>query len=195
MNTNYTFGEGKFRWTINDSYIERGVPGRLVGIREQLDWIKRQIEYCTFAEKFKLRYDLKKSEIYEIDFGLNVNTEFSNRHYGVVIKDSSEYNPQVLVCPLKTNHKGPHPRSDVDIGYVDDLNSGHTTIAVINQIRPIDKLRIYTQHRIGYDDGLALAEAENEMLIDRIPRLNDKQMELILNAYCNYLFGDDNDKK
>ena len=115
MNTNYTFGEGKFRWTINDSYIEKGVPSRLLGMKDQLEWIKKQIEYFMFAEKFKLRYDLKKGEIYEIDFGLNVNTEFCNRHYGVVIKDSCEFDPLVVICPLKTNHKGPHPRYDIDI--------------------------------------------------------------------------------
>jgi mRNA-degrading endonuclease toxin of MazEF toxin-antitoxin module len=192
MNSNYIFGTGKFRWTLNENTSERGIPGRLVGIREELDWIRRQIEYMNFSEKFKLRYDLKKGEIYEIDFGLNINTEFSNRHYGVVLKDSNEFDPQVLVCPLKSNHRGPHPRSDIDIGYIKDLHSSNTTLAVINQIRPIDKLRIYTNHKIGNANGLMLAEATNEADSNTIPRLEEKQLELILNSYCNFVFGPEN---
>lgn len=192
MNSNYFFGTGKFRWTLNENTSERGIPGRLVGIREELDWIRRQIEYMNFSEKFKLRYDLKKGEIYEIDFGLNINTEFSNRHYGVVLKDSNEFDPQVLVCPLKSNHRGPHPRSDIDIGYIKDLHSSNTTLAVINQIRPIDKLRIYTNHKIGNANGLMLAEATNEADSNTIPRLEEKQLELILNSYCNFVFGPEN---
>lgn len=191
METNYIFGTGKFRWIINDSPGERKIPGRIIGMKEELDWMRRQIEYINFSEKFKLRYDLKKGEIYEIDFGLNINSEFSNRHYGVVLKDSNEFNPQVLVCPLKSNHRGPHPRSDLDIGYIKDLHSTRTTLAIINQIRSIDKLRIYTNHKIGSENGLMLAEATNEVDSNNVPRLEDSQYELIMNAYCNYVFGND----
>ncbi|MCQ2814745.1 MAG: type II toxin-antitoxin system PemK/MazF family toxin [Bacilli bacterium] len=72
--------------------------GRYGGMRDQLDWMKRQMEYITFSEQYKLRYNLKRGEIYEIDWGLNVNAEFSNRHYGVVLMDSNEFNPLVIVC-------------------------------------------------------------------------------------------------
>ena len=37
------------------------------GMREQLDWIRRQLEYFSFSEKYLLRYDLKQGEIYEFD--------------------------------------------------------------------------------------------------------------------------------
>ncbi len=189
MDSNFTFGVGKFRWVINNK-PNKTATGRFSGMREELEWIKRQIEYSTFAEKFKLRYNLKKGDILEIDFGLNVNSEFSSRHYGVVIKDSNEFNPQVLVCPLKTNHKGPHPRSDIDIGFIAELYSTHSTLAVINQIRPIDKLRIYTTNKIGLVDGSRLAEPDEDINEKPTPRLDNKQLELILNAYCNYVFGD-----
>lgn len=191
MNNEYMFGSGKFRWTVANG-DGRGAPLKSIGQREQLDWIKRQIEYYSFAEKYKLRYDLKKGEIYEIDFGINVNSEFSNRHYGVVLKDSSEFNPLVLICPLKTNHSGAHPRSDVDIGYVKDLNSTHSTLAVINQIRAIDKLRIYSKNTIGKEITNKLAESEKEETNNFIPRLSEHQLERIMNAYCNFVFGIDN---
>lgn len=190
MDTDYKFGEGKFRWIINESFVEHGSSLKQVGRREQLDWIKREIEYSMFAEKFKLRYELLKGEVYEIDFGININAEFSNRHFGVVIKNSNENNPLVLVCPLKTNHRGAHPRSDVDIGFIKDIGATHTSLAVINQIRPIDKLRIYTSRAIGYSNEELLAEGEKSRFEKPIIRLTDEQMNLILNAYCNYVFNE-----
>lgn len=126
-------------------------------IAEQADWIKRQLEYSIYSMSHKVKYNLKKGDILEIDWGVNVNAEFSNRHYGVVLVDSNEHNPLVLVCPLKSNHNGAHPKSDIDLGMVEGLKYSSSTLAVINQIRMIDKLRIYVRKIINgkeceYDD-------------------------------------------
>lgn len=71
-----------------DDDKERSVRKQLTlqmkGLKSQLEWLKRQIEYLTFAETHESQFELKKGEIYEFDWGVNVNTEFSNRHYGVV---------------------------------------------------------------------------------------------------------------
>lgn len=178
------FGSGKYRWTENTDYIDRPYPAKMTGRKEELDWIRRQLEYVTFAQRYKLRYDLKRGDIVELDWGLNVNAEFSNRHYGVVLVDSCVYNPLVTVCPLKTNKTGAHPQSDVDLGYIECLQSTHRTLAVINQIRSVDKLRIYTKNCIGEADvGLR----ENEEGGKAIHRLENEKVELILQAYMNYL--------
>lgn len=157
------------------------------GMREQLDWIRRQLEYFSFAEKYSLRYDLKQGEIYEFDWGLNVNAEFSNRHYGVVMVDSDAFNPLVTICPLKTNHGSMCPRSDIDLGVIDCLNTSKSTLAVVNQVRTIDKLRLYTKRIIG---------VKNEMLSDSIPeeeytimRLENDKFSRIQKAYFDYLNG------
>lgn len=159
-------------------------------MRDQLDWIKRQLEYSSFSEKFCLRYDLKKGEIYEFDWGLNVNAEFSNRHYGVVLVDSDIYNPLVTVCPLKTNHGGAHPKSDVDLGFIEDLKSSKPTLAVVNQIRTIDKLRIYTKRAIGMADLASYNESDDEKKYI-IYRLEDDKLKMIVEAYHHYLSGDE----
>ena len=159
-------------------------------MRDQLDWIKRQLEYSSFSEKYCLRYDLKRGEIYEFDWGLNVNAEFSNRHYGVVLVDSDIYNPLVTVCPLKTNHGGAHPKSDVDLGFIEDLKSPKPTLAVVNQIRTIDKLRIYTKRAIGAIDS----DGYNEDDYDKkyiIYRLEENKLKMILDAYNRYLSGEE----
>lgn len=148
-------------------------------IKAQLEWIKRQLEYSEFSNEYKTRISVKKGEIYEIDWGVNVNAEFSNRHYGVVLRDSNEYDPLVLVCPLKTNRFGGHPASDIDLGYVEDLQSDHKTLAVVNQIRSVDKMRIFSTTMIG--DG--------DVFSEEIPKLSDKKVEIILTAYYNFMYG------
>lgn len=153
--------------------------GKLNIVKEQLEWIRRQLEYSSFSHEFKLRMDVKKGEIYEIDWGINVNAEFSNRHYGVVLRDSNEYDPLVLVCPLKTNKKGAHPASDIDLGYVEELQSTHKTLAVINQTRTIDKMRIFSKNAI----------ADNHIEETKIPKLEEKKVNLILTAYFNFVYG------
>ena len=157
------------------------------GMREQLDWIRRQLEYFSFAEKYSLRYDLKQGEIYEFDFGLNVNAEFSNRHYGVVMVDSDVFNPLVTICPLKTNHGSMSPKSDVDLGFINCLNSSKTTLAVVNQVRTIDKLRLYTKRIIGAKTDM-LCDSQNEEEYE-IMRLETHKFEMVQQAYFMYLNG------
>ena len=65
----------KFKTELNGFYY----PGsraamRSSGMKDQLDWIKRQLEYASFSEKYCLRYDLKRGEIYEFDWGPTVRT-------------------------------------------------------------------------------------------------------------------------
>ncbi len=172
--------KAKYRWVLKDSTEEKNLRGE--GRREELEWIRRQLEYVTFSEKYKLNYDLKRGEIYELDWGLNVNAEFSNRHYGVVIVDSDETNPLVTVVPLKSNKFGAHPKSDINLGIIDQLNSERPTLAVVNQIRTIDKLRIYTRHAIGHNE-ISFTDSN---IFDYIPKLSSEQMEILMRAVGSY---------
>lgn len=179
--------ERKYGVVRKDKYqnIENG---RISGMREQIDWMKRQMEYMSFSENYKLRYNLKKGEIYEIDWGLNVNAEFSNRHYGVVLMDSNEYNPLVMVCPLKTNHNGAHPRSDIDLGIVPGLATDKSTLAVINQVRTLDKLRIYKKQAIG-DRYMQLAEDDYESENGAVCILSEVKLKEIINTYLSMVLN------
>lgn len=190
MNSPIYYGTGKYRWTDNVDFENKNMPSKMIGRKEELDWIRRQLEYSSFAEKYKLRYDLKRGEILEFDWGINVNAEFSNRHYGVVLVDSGEFNPLVIVCPLKTNRNGGHPRSDVDLGIIPCLKTTHSTLAVINQIRAVDKLRIYTKFAIGQENQFR----ETNDPIDEMYRLEEKKLYLIKQAYINLLIMGNNDK-
>lgn len=118
-------------------------------LKKQLEWVKRQLEYISYQEQYKPELDLKAGEIYEFDFGVNVNCEFSNRHYGVVLADSHKNNPLVIVCPLKSNKYGANPSSDINLGYIDGLVTNRETLAVANQIRALDKMRLYRRSVIN----------------------------------------------
>ena len=156
------------------------------GMRSQLEWIKRQLEYADFSERYTLRYDLKRGEIYEIDWGINVNAEFSNRHFGVVMVDSDIFNPLVTVCPLKSKHSSYiNPKSDVDLGYIPELGTKNGTVAVVNQIRTVDKLRVYTRRLIGSNSLERLSDSlpiKNETVM----RLNEDKLNMLLEACKRY---------
>ena len=146
------------------------------------DWYRSSDDYSKVRENHEVRYNLKKGEIYEIDWGVNVNAEFSNRHYGVVLENSAEFNPLVLVCPIKTNHNGANRRSDVDLGEIDGISiNGARSIAVINQIRSIDKMRIYTKSVIN---GNIYDIKERPVIVLDINKVN-----IIKMAFMNYMFG------
>lgn len=180
----------KFRTEENDpTLLSSKAAIRQNGMKTQLDWIRRQLEYADFSEKYQLRYDLKRGEIYEFDWGLNVNAEFSNRHFGVVMVDSDEQNPLVTVCPLKSNHNGINPKSDVDLGVIPELKTGNSTIAVVNQVRTIDKLRLYTGRVIGRGKYHQLRDSFVEQE-DTVIRLNEFKFKKLFEAYKSYLLNE-----
>ena len=154
---------------------------RKKGQFDVIGWLIRQNEYAKYAERNKISMTVRAGEIYEVDFGINVNAEFSYRHFALVLADSYDTNPLVLVCPLKSNVKGPHPASDVNLGFIDALDSNHESLAVINQIRTVDKLRIFKRPIIGRNFN---SKYESEI---EIYRLETSKFQLVQNAIESYI--------
>ena len=180
--------------------IVGGTRKQMVADRKQahfdiIGWLLRQNEYAKCSEKYRLAYELKAGEIYEVDFGINVNAEFSYRHYGLVLVDSPESNPLVLMCPLKSNTKGPHPSSDINLGIIESLDTEHESLAVINQIRSIDKFRIFKRPGIGKKEEFFAklndveSDVSNNLIEENITpnRLEPEQYKLVLSGLLNYL--------
>lgn len=168
---NYT----RFKESTVEDYNKKRISA-MNSLKMQLEWVKRQLEYITFQEEFEPIMDLKKGEIYEFDFGVNVNCEFSHRHYGLVLADSHPGNPLVTVVPLKTNRFGANKNSDVNLGILDELVSAKETLAVINQIRTLDKMRMYVRPIINRNDNNAL----------RLLSLDKTKMDEVDKAICEY---------
>ncbi len=138
-------------------------------LKAQLEWVKRQIEYITISENYLSHFRLNRGEVFEFDWGVNVNAEFSYRHYGVVLKDSAENNPLVMVCPLKSSRIGEGFPGDVNLGVINELVTDRDSIAVINQIRSLDKLRLNINPIIN-----------DRMTANAILKLNEEQILKLL---------------
>ncbi len=168
---------------------------RYKGQMDMMEWLIRQNEYSKYAlNGYRVNQVLRAGEIYEVDFGINVNKEFSHRHFALVLTDSNENNPLVFVCPLKTNVRGAHPSSDLNLGIIKDIDNGHETLAIINQVRAIDKYRIFRKPIIGkkYDleeNGYAMNDCYDEQINEKdiIYRLEDDKFDLVLQAVVDYL--------
>lgn len=157
--------------------------------RKRQEWIDRQYEYYDFADHNTLAYELKKGEIYEVDWGMNINAEFSGRHYGVVLVDSPANNPLVMMCPLKTHHKERiNYKSDFYVGEIEGLPLQSKTVAVLNQARTVDKIRIYTQLAIGpKHTNLKYEETSGNEL--PIVRLDERKLNKIVTGVARITFG------
>ena len=167
---------------------KNGGMERRKGQFDIIGWLIRQNEYAKYAERNRLLMTVRAGEIYEVDFGINVNAEFSYRHYALVLADSQETNPLVLVCPLKSNIKGPHPASDISLGFINALDSDHESLAVINQIRTIDKLRIFKRPVINRQNYVGNGNYGKYYNYDEETyRLEDNKFQLVQTAIKNYL--------
>lgn len=173
---------------INDDYIYSKPSLKKVGYYEEMDWHRRQCQYILFYQTYRTSYDLKKGEIYIIDWGINVNGEISGLTYGIVLKDSSRYNSQVIICPIKSYNGSAKIRgNNIDLGIVEGLNKLHHHHAVITQIRTIDKIRVTPIVDDEIDSikiQIPYSSNNNET---KIPQLNDEKMNLILKAYMTFL--------
>ena len=63
-------------------------------------WLRRlQIYWKSLSSP---HFITRIGEIYEIDFGMNVGTEFSGRHLAICLRDSTPSQEKMLVVPLTT---------------------------------------------------------------------------------------------
>lgn len=182
--------------------VRKGIDERKKGQFDIMAWIIRQQEYARFSNKGPLKIAVRAGEIYEIDFGVNVNAEFSYRHYGLVLADSSENDPLVLVVPLKSNIKGGHPASDLNLGIIECLDKERESLAVLNQVKAIDKMRIFRKPIIqltkyGYENNERLFDSENHQ-IEKNPdityaytsityRLEERKFQDVLKGFFKYV--------
>ena len=62
------------------NYRPRTYPNKytvMSNLKAQLEWVKRQLEYITISENYKAHFRLNRGEVFEFDWGVNVNAEFS----------------------------------------------------------------------------------------------------------------------
>lgn len=90
------------------------------------------------------RFNTHVGEIYEIDFGENVGDEFSGRHLGICLEDTSPSQTKTLVVPLTTKY-AEYNIHEEDIIRTTALFDQRPIIAgvALGEARWISKLRIF----------------------------------------------------
>lgn len=69
---------------------------------QQETWLRRL--NCYWKNRSFPRFNTRIGEIYEVDFGENVGTEFSGRHLAVCLCDTDYSQERMLVIPLSTKY-------------------------------------------------------------------------------------------
>ena len=148
-----------------------------------------------FYRYFETRLAIKKGDVFLARFGFECGNELNGNHYVVALLDSSPINQVVTVVPLKSAKGKPlNPASDVMVGKIEKLNNAKDAIAVINQIRTIDKRRLFDAqtlvHLSGYMNSEMLGEY-SELVVQskRIYRLTDEQFAKIHKAAEEYVYN------
>ena len=148
-----------------------------------------------FYRYFETRLAIKKGDVFLARFGFECGNELNGNHYVVALLDSSPINQVVTVVPLKSaKGKVLNPASDVMVGKIEKLNNSKDAIAVINQIRTIDKRRLFDAQSIArlsnYFSSEMLGEySELTIQTKKIYRLTDEQFYKIHKAVEEYVYN------
>lgn len=161
--------------------LSREEKTRIATTQAISDWVKRLYGYTNYLYSNTLRYRLKRGEVYEVDFGRNVGSELNERHYAVVLHDSSDLSQNVLVCPLTTKYRDGGDSALINIGRLPEIVTVDESFAKISQVRSIDKVRIYIRPVINHEYN----DEHYNRKIGPVCCLREAQLEMIVNAICD----------
>lgn len=122
-----------------------------------------------------------RQRVYWVEFGLNIGSEFSYSHFGVVVK---EFNYTAIVVPISTE-KDDDPEYKhsgnlfVPIGELDDLPyDKKPCYALVNQIRTISKSRLsdYKDKKSNQFVKITLNETQMKIIFDAIKSIGEQNI-------------------
>ena len=159
--------------------------GRGIDLANKIDFI-----YRNFTSKISINY----GDVFLADFSQSVGNELRGVHFCMAISSSNERNQLVTVIPFHSAKEGKelNPASEVYVGQIPGETNGKEAIALINQIRTIDKLRIFkrplinrrpseSNHQFGYGFGTKQFDDEETY------RLEQDKFVLVQKALGNYI--------
>lgn len=160
-----------------------------------LNDLAKKAKYDNFFHKhFQTRIAIKRGDVFMVDLNYECGNELCGPHFVVATNDSKALDPIVTVVPLKSYKGVLNPRSDVLLGRVEGTTTGNQSIALINQIKGIDKSRMIehvsdkTLEKILADQKIA-EDDEIEIRTKTIYRLTEKQFSILkkaLNDFFNF---------
>lgn len=171
---------------INTNKVVTNLTHELANAINELDvdirikvsqWLNAWIYYISTEKDFdsgKLM-TYKRGDILHVNFGFNVHNELGGTHYAVVVEnDNPSSNGTVTVVPLKSADSEEealaelHEKTEVYLGkgiVIMGQGKDKYTIAKVNQMRAIDKMRILKPKNTQKDTVYPLdKEVRNNML-------------------------------
>jgi mRNA-degrading endonuclease toxin of MazEF toxin-antitoxin module len=148
-----------------------------------------------FHKYFNTKIAIQRGDVFVVRFDYGCGNELSGPHFVVALNNSKENDPMVMVVPLKSYKGTLNPRSDVLLGIVEGTKTGKQSIALINQIKSIDKCLMLEHLSIrelsAILDNDKLSENDEIDFREKIfHRLTEQQYKILLNAVNGFLnFG------
>lgn len=148
-----------------------------------------------FYKNFETRIQIKKGDVFLARFEFECGNELNGNHYVVALLDSGPLNPVVTVVPLKSaKGRELNPASDVLLGNIEGFKNSKDSIAIINQIRTIDKRRLFDANTIlelnKYLSSEMIGEySEFTCQSKKLYRLTNEQYNKIHKAAEQYVFN------
>lgn len=83
------------------------------------------------------KFPAKRGEIFLVDFGYNIGTEFRYMHYCIILK---VVGTMATVLPLTSKNK--NNNFSIDLGIISKLGNNKNSYALLNQIKSISRARL-----------------------------------------------------
>ena len=183
--------------TFNLQIVKKRVPmhARFLTGDEARNYINLINQLTYFYRFFETRIAIRKGDVFVARFSFECGNELSGDHFVAALLDSSPLNPVVTVIPLKSLKGKPlNPASDILLGTIAGIKNGKESVAIINQIRTIDKRRLFNAEIVKHLDKYLSNEMISEyqeitVQYKRIYRLSNEQYEKIHKAIGEYVFN------
>ena len=153
--------------------------------------INRLVYFYRF---FETRIDLYRGDVFTVYFDHECGNELEGPHYAVVLLNSSPINQMVTIVPLHSEKpdRELNPASEILVGEIPGVTNAKRAVAMINQIRTIDKRRLFDKAAVEtfdryfygeYSNNYAEIGAQNKYIF----RLPAEQINNIHKAVIQYV--------
>lgn len=149
-----------------------------------------------FYRNFETRFEVKRGDVFVAGFEFECGNELNGFHFVVAILDSSPLSQLVTIVPLHSAKmdRELNPCSEVYVGEIPGVTNKKKAVAIINQIRTIDKRRIFDKAAIEHFNQYVQSEnfvdygqftAQHKYFF----RLSDEQLKKVHKAVRDYIYN------
>lgn len=141
-----------------------------------------------FDKNFNIEVKIWVGDVYLARFPNRIGSELAGDHFVIAVVNSNVDNPNVVVIPLTSlKEKNRNPANSLYLGYINGINNGKQSVALLNQVTCIDKKRLINDKDIdkSFEELKSKNFSENEVVCKIGKphyRLTDSQLGKLLFA-------------